>query len=172
MVGPSGLAHRELLQAEILLEGSDDVVHHLAQVVASLEGDRPGASGPHVLDQDGRNAVELRGVGLGVGQRPVTALLLTREEDESDRPPGPYADGLQRPGGLDDGHGAGPVVGGAGAEVPRIEVGTEDDQLVGLLPAHDLGDRIVDLDFAVTEPVRISISASTGPRLRSRQMRP
>ena len=63
------------------------------------------------------------------------------------------AHGLQGPGGLEHGHDAGAVVGGAGAQVPAIDVAADDDDLVGLLGAGNLGDRVVDLDLAGAERV-------------------
>ena len=47
----------------------------------------------------------------------------------------------------------GAVVGGAGAQVPAIDVPADDHDLVGLLGAGNLGDRVVDLDLAVAEGV-------------------
>ena len=47
----------------------------------------------------------------------------------------------------------GAVVGGAGAQVPAIDVPADDHDLVGLLRAGDLGDRVVHLDRAVAEGV-------------------
>ena len=73
-------------------------------------------------------------------------------------------DGLERPGGLEHGHDAGAVVGGAGAQVPAIDVAADDHDLVGLLGAGDLGDRVVDLDRAVAE-------ACSSGRSRSRPAR-
>ena len=48
---------------------------------------------------------------------------------------------------------AGAVVGRALAEVPRVEVGADDDELVRLLAAADLADRVVDGDRAGDELV-------------------
>ena len=48
---------------------------------------------------------------------------------------------------------AGAVVGGALGEVPRVEVGTDDDDLVRLLGAADLADGVVDRDRAGHEGV-------------------
>ena len=47
----------------------------------------------------------------------------------------------------------GAVVGGAGAQVPAIDVPADDDDLVGLLGAGNLGDGVVHLDLAGAECV-------------------
>ena len=47
----------------------------------------------------------------------------------------------------------GAVVGGAGAQVPAIDVPADDHDLVGLLGAGDLGDGVVHLDLAGAEGV-------------------
>ena len=83
----------------------------------------------------------------------MSPLLLAREQDEADGPPRSHADGLQGAGGFQDGHAPGPVVGRAGAEVPAIQVGAEDHDLVGPLDADQLGHRVIDLDRPGTERV-------------------
>ena len=47
----------------------------------------------------------------------------------------------------------GPVVGGARAQVPAIDVTADDHDLVGFICAGELGDRVVDLDLAGAERV-------------------
>ena len=134
-------------------ERLDDPVHGLAQVVAAQEADALDPAGAHVVDQHGGDLGQLLLVRLDVGPRAVQALLLAREQDEPDGPPGLDAHGLERAGGLEHGHDARAVVGGAGAQVPAIDVAAEDHDLVGLLGARDLGDGVVDLDRAVAEAV-------------------
>src|SRR5262249_61875176 len=58
------------------------------------------------------------------------------------------------------------VVGGALAEVPGVQVGAEDDELVRLLGAADLANRVVDGDGAGDElVVDLQLDAGAG-RLR------
>ena len=60
---------------------------------------------------------------------------------------------LERSGGLENSHDAGAVIGGAGAQVPAIDVSADDHDLVGLLGAGNLRDGVVNLDGSVAEGV-------------------
>ena len=153
MVGAPHPAHAQLIEVDGLLERLDDLVHDLAQVVAALQPDALDPAGSHVVDQHAGDLGHLLLVRLDVGPRAVQALLLAREQDEADGPLGLDAHGLERPGGLEHGHDAGAVVGGAGAQVPAIDVAADDHDLVGLLGARDLGDGVVHLDGPVAEAV-------------------
>src|SRR5439155_10464782 len=109
-----------------------------------------------VVDDRTRVLVQLVLVPLDVLPRPPQPLLLAGEQAEPDRPLRRVAllgQGRDGAGGLQDDATAGAVVGGAGAEVPRVEVGADDYDLVRLLAPADLADRVVDRDRAGDELV-------------------
>ena len=86
--------------------------------------------------------------------RAVQPLLLAGEQDEADRPLAACVPQRgQDAGRLQHDAAAGAVVGRALAEVPRVEVGADDDELVRLLAAADLADGVVDRDRAGDELV-------------------
>ena len=101
---------------------------------------RPGAV---VLVEEGLDVLDdIRVVGHK-GPGSVQTLLLAIPETHQDGPLRVRVDLLQDPGGLHHDHGAGVVVGGSGTAVPGVEVGREDDVLVGLLRSPDLPDDVV-----------------------------
>src|SRR5207244_2902631 len=108
--------------------------------------DAADAARARVVDQRRRRARQLVLVNPGVLLGAVQALLLAGEEDEADRPLRPDRAPGDDAGRLEDDRAAGAVVRRAVAEVPRVEVGTDDDVLVGLLAAPDLADRVEHLD--------------------------
>ena len=79
-------------------------------------------------------------------------LLLAGEQDEPDRPLRLHAAPGDQPGRLQHDAAAGAVVRRALGQVPRVQVGADDDELVRLL-ARDLADRVVDRDRAGDELV-------------------
>ena len=77
-----------------------------------------------------------------VGDRALAAVLLVHEEHGSQRAPRwPRHRGSDAHRIEDHGH-AGSVVDGTGPEVPRVEVGADHHDLLGLLGAEDLGDHV------------------------------
>ena len=82
---------------------------------------------------------------LDIGQGAVTALFFAGEQDEAN---GALRRGAfrQDAGRFQDHAGAGAVVQGALAQVPGIQVGAEDHELVRLLGAADFAHGVEDLD--------------------------
>ena len=142
------LSHAQLFEVHRLLERLDDLVHHLAQIVAALQPDALHPARPHVVDQDPRELGHFFFVRFHVSTRSMQPLLLAGKEDEADRAFGLHTHGLQGPCGLEHGHDPCSVVGGACAQVPAIDVAADQDDLVGFVGTRELGDRVVDLDLA------------------------
>src|ERR1019366_2597415 len=87
---------------------------------------------------DGDDGSELRVVRLHVRARPEEPLLLAAPQDEAERAARHVARRGDGPSALEHRRDAGAVVLRAGAEVPRVEVRTDDDPLVGLVAATQL----------------------------------
>ena len=75
--------------------------------------------------------------------RAQKSLFLAAPEGDPNRSSRLEVERLQDANGLHGDRDAGPVVGGAGAAVPRIHVSAQHDELVFQVRAGDLGDRVV-----------------------------
>ena len=108
---------------------------------------------------------ELRGVSLGVGLAALQAVLLVGEEDDADGAPRLLRHEADLPRGLDDDAAARRVVDRAGAEVPRVEVRAEQDDLLRPLAAGDLADDVGRLGVRQRPaPEREAHAHGTAPR--------
>src|SRR5205814_8573996 len=85
---------------------------------------------------------ELAAMLLAVRQPAASAVLLVRPEHDAHRSPRPQVQLLHDPQRLPRDDAASAVVGGAGADVPRVEVAADDDDLLGLLASADLADNV------------------------------
>src|SRR5262249_3688641 len=111
------------------------------------------AAGAGVVDKNRGDFVEVVLMGLYVHFRTDQALLFAGEENEANGALGLEVELGECASGFKNGGGTGAVVGGAGAEIPGIEVGAKDDDLLGLFGAANLGDGVVDLHLVVAELV-------------------
>jgi len=84
-------------------------------------------------------------VGLHIGLAAQQPLLLGVEEHDPDRAPGLRPHGLEDAQGLHHRHAAGAIVRGSRGRVPRIEMGAQEHDLLGLFRAGDLRDDVVAL---------------------------
>ena len=80
---------------------------------------------------------------LDVSERAEESFLFAAPQRDANRAPRPHADRLQDPRRLHHHRAADRVVGGACRRVPRVEVSAEHDDLVLLVRARDLRDRVV-----------------------------
>jgi hypothetical protein len=71
-------------------------------------------------------------VGLGVGGA-AEIHLLGAEQDDTGRAAGSLRQAGDQPGGAEDDGDAGAVIGGAGAEIPGIEMSTDKNDLIRTL---------------------------------------
>ena len=78
-------------------------------------------------------------------------LFLAAPEGDANRSPGLEVECLENADGLHGDRDAGPVIGGAGAAVPRIHVSAQHDELVFQVGAGDLGDRVISHQVVVME---------------------
>src|SRR5690349_19191754 len=110
----------------------------------------------------GRN----RRVPLRVGARTTRAVLFVGPEDETNGPPRLDAELLHQPERLPRDHASHAVVRRARADVPRVDVTTEHDNLVRLLAAADLGDDIGGFDVTLTATFKRQVNAHLPPARR------
>ncbi len=99
------------------------------------EDARVGLQHQHVPGQIGA-------VAIAVVEPATQAVLLVGEQHDADRPPRPEVQLLQQTRHFPRRHRAAAVVGRAGADVPRVEVAADDDDLFGLLAPADFGDHV------------------------------
>ena len=107
---------------------------------------REEALDPAAADVVGRRhdgPVELRGVALDVPPRAGQALLLAVEEDEADRAARGETEPPDLAGEIDHEGDVAAVVEGAGPQAPGVQMGADDDKLLRLRGALDLGDDVV-----------------------------
>ncbi len=105
------------------------------------------------MDEHAGDFRQLGFVRFGIHARTVEPLLFAGEEDKADGAPGLEVELGEGAGGFEHGHRAGAIVGGAGAEVPGVEMPADDDDFVGQLAAGDFSDGVVDLDGLLAEGV-------------------
>ena len=80
-------------------------------------------------------------MGFGIGSA-AEIHLLSAEEDDANCPAGALRQAGDQPGGA-EGHGhAGTVIGGAGAQIPGIQMSADENDLVRTVRAFDLTDDI------------------------------
>ena len=89
----------------------------------------------------------VRDVGTGAEE----ALLFTTPQSDSDRAARLHVDRLQDAHGFHHDGRAGRVIRRTTAHVPRVEVRTEHDILVGFVRARDLGERVVLVQVVFVE---------------------
>ena len=82
---------------------------------------------------------------FSVGSGADEALLFTTEEDEAEGSARRLVEGFDGAGDFEDGGDAGAVVLRAGGGMPGVEMGSDDDDGVGLFAAGDFGDDVADL---------------------------
>src|SRR5271167_4593207 len=80
-------------------------------------------------------------VGLGIGGA-AEIHLLGAEQDDTDRSARTLRQAGDQPGGTEDDGNAGAVIGGAGAEIPGIEMSTDQNDLIRTLATPDLADDV------------------------------
>src|ERR1700747_986095 len=80
-------------------------------------------------------------VGFGVGGA-AEIHLLGAEQDDTDRAARTLRQAGDQPGGAEDDGNAGAVIGGAGAEIPGIEMSTDENDLIRTLATLDLADDV------------------------------
>ncbi len=129
--------------ADLLGELREPALEVRAGAGEALHRDLDHAAGAVVLVEEGLEPLDDLGVVLGEGARAVQPLLLAAPVAGDDGALGVRVGGLQDPHRLHHDDGAGAVVGGAGGAVPRVEVGGEEDVLVGQLGAADRRDGVV-----------------------------
>src|SRR6185369_10383061 len=88
-------------------------------------------------------------VPLGVGGRTARPVLFIRPQHEANRAARLDAELLHQPERLPGDHASNAIVRCARANVPRVEVSTEYDNLVRPLPTADLRDDVGRLDIAL-----------------------
>src|SRR5690606_32647017 len=131
-----------------------DLPDSTAGVLRRTGAERVDAPGAEVALGGDHVPGDLAGVLLGVGAAAHQALLLVGEGDDADgacRALVQIADQLAR------GHGdadAGAVVHRAGAQVPGVQVGDDQYQLVGAAAAGDLADDVLRGVLAVPAHVQ------------------
>ena len=84
-------------------------------------------------------------------REPKKSLLLTAPEGDANRTAGFEVERLENANGLHGDDDAGPVIGCAGAAVPRIHVPPQHDELVFQIGAGNLGDGVVSHRVVVME---------------------
>jgi hypothetical protein len=84
-------------------------------------------------------------VVLDVGGGADDSLLFTAEEDEAHGAAGRTTEGFDGAGYVDNRRDSGAVVLGSGGGMPGVEVGADDDDLVGKIATRDLGYYVIDL---------------------------
>ena len=82
-----------------------------------------------------------------ISLRSQKTLLLGTEEDEPNAAPGSQSRSNHAPGDLDDQRNVRPVVETSGAEIPRVEMGSHDDNLLGQLAASKLRHDVLRLEW-------------------------
>ena len=85
------------------------------------------------------------------GARAQSPCFLAAPERDADRPARLQVERLEDAHGLHRDRDAGPVVGRAGAAVPRVHVPAQHHELVLQVGAGDLGDRVVGHQVVVVE---------------------
>ncbi len=101
-------------------------------------------AGAGVMDDAGGDARQLRFMLLDIGIRAEQPLLLAGEQNKSECAFGRCAASGQLPGGFQDHGDAGAIVQSALPQVPRVEVRTQDDDLVGFFRTANFTHRVVD----------------------------
>ena len=86
---------------------------------------------------------------LGVRGGAAQAVLFVGQQHDAHRPARPDAELLHQPQRLPRDDAADAVVGGAGADVPRVEMAAEQHDLVRLLAPADLADDVRRLDVGL-----------------------
>ncbi len=132
--------------AEAVEEGFD-VGEGLLFVFAAHEVPAFGGLGSRVGDEDGVDVGHFGGVFFGVGSGADEALLFATEEDEAEGSARRLVEGFDGAGDFEDGGDAGAVVLRAGGGMPGVEMGSDDDDGVGLFAAGDFGDDVADLEW-------------------------
>ncbi len=110
---------------------------------ADAEPERPRA--PRVGLDRGHVLCELGRVRLGVGLPSAQAVLFVGEEHRSNRALRLQAQGPDQPDRLHRDRASGAVILRARSDVPRVQVSSDHDELVGLLGSLDLADHISGL---------------------------
>ena len=129
---------------------------NLLHGLAALHAEAVHRTGSGVVDQRTTRLFHLVLVLLHVGLAAVKPLLFAAEQYEADGPLRLEAGFGQRPQGagtFQHGTGAGAVVGGPGAKVPRVDVCADDHEFVGLFATTDFAHGVVDGDRAGHELV-------------------
>src|ERR1019366_7873560 len=118
------------------LQGGDRGGRHLHR-------EAEGVAGAGVALDGGDVVRKFRGVSLGIGLVSAAAIFLVHPGDDAQRAAGADMQALEQFGGRHGDDDARAVVDGAATDVPGIEMTGDNDDLLGMLAALEIGDDVV-----------------------------
>src|SRR5580704_12078820 len=125
-----------------LLERRNQIVGGIDYILAAADGKSSDLARPRIEDNHAGSLVEFIAMRDGIGVRSEKSFFFARKQDKANTAARPQARGLDRAQRIDDQRRIASIVERPGAQLPRIEVCSQNHELIRLLVPSYFADYV------------------------------